>query len=195
MPLGRACSEPRLAPWALREIQRPQDPPSLSGTVRGLCSEPGLTRPLPVCSPAQSIVSKNALQYRGNAQHDAQEFLLWLLDRVHEDLHHAVKQGGPPPVKVRAPGPLPSSEEPCALHPVNTGMLARLRASAGSQVLGLRRVSCRETRGAGSRRPVASGARGTCARVPSRRPRSVSPLSTLFKGKLASVPTSPVPAE
>ncbi|ELK12110.1 Ubiquitin carboxyl-terminal hydrolase 31, partial [Pteropus alecto] len=47
----------------------------------------------------QSIVSKNALQYRGNAQHDAQEFLLWLLDRVHEDLHHAVKQGGPPPVK------------------------------------------------------------------------------------------------
>ncbi|XP_064171394.1 ubiquitin carboxyl-terminal hydrolase 31-like [Anguilla rostrata] len=35
----------------------------------------------------KNAVSKNALQYRGNAQHDAQEFLLWLLDRVHEDLH------------------------------------------------------------------------------------------------------------
>ncbi|XP_036926567.1 ubiquitin carboxyl-terminal hydrolase 31 [Sturnira hondurensis] len=47
----------------------------------------------------KSIVSKNALQYRGNAQHDAQEFLLWLLDRVHEDLNHAVKQSSQPPVK------------------------------------------------------------------------------------------------
>lgn len=45
-------------------------------------------------------MSKNALQYRGNSQHDAQEFLLWLLDRVHEDLNHAVKQSGQPPVKV-----------------------------------------------------------------------------------------------
>lgn len=52
--------------------------------------------------PVQSIVSKNALQYRGNSQHDAQEFLLWLLDRVHEDLNHAVKQSGQPPLKVRA---------------------------------------------------------------------------------------------
>ncbi|XP_013360326.1 PREDICTED: ubiquitin carboxyl-terminal hydrolase 31 [Chinchilla lanigera] len=49
--------------------------------------------------PLQSIVSKNALQYRGNSQHDAQEFLLWLLDRVHEDLNHAVKQSGQPPLK------------------------------------------------------------------------------------------------
>ncbi|XP_032957936.1 ubiquitin carboxyl-terminal hydrolase 31 isoform X1 [Rhinolophus ferrumequinum] len=47
----------------------------------------------------KSIVSKNALQYRGNSQHDAQEFLLWLLDRVHEDLNHAVLQSGQPPVK------------------------------------------------------------------------------------------------
>lgn len=51
--------------------------------------------------PAQTIVSKNALQYRGNSQHDAQEFLLWLLDRVHEDLNHSVKQSGQPPLKVR----------------------------------------------------------------------------------------------
>ncbi|XP_032461178.1 ubiquitin carboxyl-terminal hydrolase 31 isoform X2 [Phocoena sinus] len=47
----------------------------------------------------KSIVSKNALQYRGNSQHDAQEFLLWLLDRVHEDLNHAVKQSGQAPLK------------------------------------------------------------------------------------------------
>ncbi|EAW55835.1 ubiquitin specific peptidase 31, isoform CRA_a [Homo sapiens] len=49
----------------------------------------------------KTIVSKNALQYRGNSQHDAQEFLLWLLDRVHEDLNHSVKQSGQPPLKVR----------------------------------------------------------------------------------------------
>ncbi|XP_028311289.1 ubiquitin carboxyl-terminal hydrolase 31 [Gouania willdenowi] len=35
----------------------------------------------------KNAVSKNATQFKGNAQHDAQEFLLWLLDRVHEDLH------------------------------------------------------------------------------------------------------------
>ncbi|NXC98637.1 UBP31 hydrolase, partial [Certhia familiaris] len=47
----------------------------------------------------QNIVSKNAMQYRGNAQHDAQEFLLWLLDRVHEDLNNVVNSGGMPPLK------------------------------------------------------------------------------------------------
>ncbi|XP_010873207.2 ubiquitin carboxyl-terminal hydrolase 31 [Esox lucius] len=36
----------------------------------------------------KNAVSKSALQYRGNSQHDAQEFLLWLLDRVHEDLNN-----------------------------------------------------------------------------------------------------------
>lgn len=49
----------------------------------------------------QNIVSKNAMQYRGNAQHDAQEFLLWLLDRVHEDLNNVVNSSGMPPLKVR----------------------------------------------------------------------------------------------
>ncbi|XP_051987376.1 ubiquitin carboxyl-terminal hydrolase 31-like isoform X1 [Xyrauchen texanus] len=38
----------------------------------------------------KNAVARSALQYRGNAQHDAQEFLLWLLDRVHEDLNHIV---------------------------------------------------------------------------------------------------------
>lgn len=40
------------------------------------------------------------MQYRGNAQHDAQEFLLWLLDRVHEDLNNAVNYSSVPPLKV-----------------------------------------------------------------------------------------------
>lgn len=39
------------------------------------------------CVLLQNAVSKNATQFKGNAQHDAQEFLLWLLDRVHEDLN------------------------------------------------------------------------------------------------------------
>uniref|UniRef100_A0A3Q0RQV5 ubiquitinyl hydrolase 1 n=1 Tax=Amphilophus citrinellus TaxID=61819 RepID=A0A3Q0RQV5_AMPCI len=33
----------------------------------------------------KSIVAKYASQFRGNSQQDALEFLLWLLDRVHED--------------------------------------------------------------------------------------------------------------
>ncbi|XP_052544226.1 ubiquitin carboxyl-terminal hydrolase 43 [Tympanuchus pallidicinctus] len=37
----------------------------------------------------QSIVAKHGAQFRGNAQHDALEFLLWLLDRMHEDLGSA----------------------------------------------------------------------------------------------------------
>ncbi|XP_038569699.1 ubiquitin carboxyl-terminal hydrolase 43a [Micropterus salmoides] len=33
----------------------------------------------------KSTVAKYSSQFRGNSQHDALEFLLWLLDRVHED--------------------------------------------------------------------------------------------------------------
>ncbi|NXL14617.1 UBP43 hydrolase, partial [Setophaga kirtlandii] len=47
------------------------------------------TNPLISARPArvlQNIVSKHSSQFRGNAQHDALEFLLWLLDRMHEDL-------------------------------------------------------------------------------------------------------------
>ncbi|XP_036445472.1 ubiquitin carboxyl-terminal hydrolase 43 isoform X1 [Colossoma macropomum] len=33
------------------------------------------------------IVSKYGAQFRGNSQHDALEFLLWLLDRIHEDVN------------------------------------------------------------------------------------------------------------
>ncbi|KAM3921936.1 ubiquitin carboxyl-terminal hydrolase 43 [Leptodactylus fuscus] len=43
-------------------------------------------------TPQLSVDFKNAVakygsQFRGNSQHDALEFLLWLLDRVHEDLN------------------------------------------------------------------------------------------------------------
>lgn len=60
----------------------------------------------------KNIVSKNAMQYRGNAQHDAQEFLLWLLDRVHEDLNNVVNYSGMPPLKVLSDVPsLPEAEQ------------------------------------------------------------------------------------
>ncbi|AWP17591.1 putative ubiquitin carboxyl-terminal hydrolase 31-like [Scophthalmus maximus] len=47
----------------------------------------------------KNVVSKSALQFRGNSQHDAQEFLLWLLDRVHEDLNHVILPESRPPRK------------------------------------------------------------------------------------------------
>ncbi|MED6250568.1 Ubiquitin carboxyl-terminal hydrolase 31 [Ataeniobius toweri] len=47
----------------------------------------------------KNVVSKSALQFRGSSQHDAQEFLLWLLDRVHEDLNQIVHPDSRPPRK------------------------------------------------------------------------------------------------
>lgn len=40
----------------------------------------------------KSTVERHGAQYRGTQQHDAQEFLLWLLDKVHEDLNTASKK-------------------------------------------------------------------------------------------------------
>ncbi|CAG0889491.1 unnamed protein product [Darwinula stevensoni] len=40
----------------------------------------------------KSVIDKHGSQYRGSSQHDAQEFLLWLLDKVHEDLNTARKK-------------------------------------------------------------------------------------------------------
>ena len=40
----------------------------------------------------KQLIGKCASQYRGSAQHDAQEFLLWLLDKVHEDVNRATKK-------------------------------------------------------------------------------------------------------
>ncbi|XP_076366129.1 ubiquitin carboxyl-terminal hydrolase 31-like [Tachypleus tridentatus] len=45
-----------------------------------------------VSNKFKSIVSKYGTQYEGSNQHDAQEFLLWLLDKVHEDLNTATKK-------------------------------------------------------------------------------------------------------
>ncbi|XP_022644966.1 ubiquitin carboxyl-terminal hydrolase 43-like isoform X2 [Varroa destructor] len=39
----------------------------------------------------KSVVGKYGPQYAGSEQHDAQEFLIWLLDKVHEDLNRANK--------------------------------------------------------------------------------------------------------
>jgi ubiquitin carboxyl-terminal hydrolase 31 len=43
-------------------------------------------------SSFKAAVDKYGSQYRGSNQHDAQEFLLWLLDKVHEDLNTATKK-------------------------------------------------------------------------------------------------------
>lgn len=60
-----------------------------------LCASPLAHVPLgtkglmPALCPAlvlQNTVAKYSAQFRGNSQHDALEFLLWLLDRMHEDL-------------------------------------------------------------------------------------------------------------
>lgn len=37
----------------------------------------------------KGVIEKGGQQWRGSDQHDAQEFLLWLLDRLHEDLNQA----------------------------------------------------------------------------------------------------------
>ena len=42
-----------------------------------------------VSSRFKEIVGQSNEQYQGSAQHDAQEFFLWLLDNIHEDLNQA----------------------------------------------------------------------------------------------------------
>ncbi|NWW86969.1 UBP43 hydrolase, partial [Rhynochetos jubatus] len=64
----------------------------------------------------QNIVSKHSSQFRGNTQHDALEFLLWLLDRMHEDLgaaSPAQQTRGPEEVGGRTPWLGGRGECPC----------------------------------------------------------------------------------
>ena len=39
------------------------------------------------CASSQAIVASKASQFTGYAQHDAQEFMAFLLDGLHEDLN------------------------------------------------------------------------------------------------------------
>ncbi|XP_051244016.1 ubiquitin carboxyl-terminal hydrolase 43-like isoform X2 [Dicentrarchus labrax] len=61
-------------------------------------------------SCSQTIVSKFGSQFRGNSQHDALEFLLWLLDRVHEDVNLASHNNNNTN-KTKTPGKGPSGAE------------------------------------------------------------------------------------
>ncbi|XP_060595230.1 ubiquitin carboxyl-terminal hydrolase 31-like isoform X2 [Ruditapes philippinarum] len=45
-----------------------------------------------ISSHFKNVVSKFNVQYKGSSQHDAQEFLLWLLDRLNDELHHSSKK-------------------------------------------------------------------------------------------------------
>ncbi|KAG7493998.1 ubiquitin carboxyl-terminal hydrolase 43-like [Solea senegalensis] len=56
----------------------------------------------------KTVVSKYGSQFRGNSQHDALEFLLWLLDRVHEDVNLASHDNNN---KTKAPGKGPRGAE------------------------------------------------------------------------------------
>ncbi|XP_063312103.1 ubiquitin carboxyl-terminal hydrolase 43 isoform X2 [Pelobates fuscus] len=56
----------------------------------------------------KNVVSKYGSQFRGNSQHDALEFLLWLLDKVNEDLNssngeNSKTQAKPPPASEQRP--------------------------------------------------------------------------------------------
>ncbi|XP_030638392.1 ubiquitin carboxyl-terminal hydrolase 43a [Chanos chanos] len=65
----------------------------------------------------KSIVSKYGSQFRGNSQHDALEFLLWLLDRVHEDANPSTNNHNSK-TKAPAKGPVGTDDSP-ACGPAN----------------------------------------------------------------------------
>ncbi|XP_011814037.1 PREDICTED: ubiquitin carboxyl-terminal hydrolase 43-like [Colobus angolensis palliatus] len=57
----------------------------------------------------KNAVSKYGSQFQGNSQHDALEFLLWLLDRVHEDLEGSSRG----PVSEKLPPEANKTSENC----------------------------------------------------------------------------------
>ncbi|KAM9296796.1 ubiquitin carboxyl-terminal hydrolase 43 [Gastrophryne carolinensis] len=56
----------------------------------------------------KNIVAKYSSQFRGNSQQDALEFLLWLLDRMHEDLNSSSRQKAKPPEHSGSPPASPT---------------------------------------------------------------------------------------
>lgn len=84
-----------------------------------MCVGPaGLTAVLP-----QAIVASKASQFTGYAQHDAQEFMAFLLDGLHEDLNRIQNKpytetvdsdGRPDEVKMHL-GALGAAQQPCPL--------------------------------------------------------------------------------
>uniref|UniRef100_A0A8C5R3A9 ubiquitinyl hydrolase 1 n=1 Tax=Leptobrachium leishanense TaxID=445787 RepID=A0A8C5R3A9_9ANUR len=67
---------------------------TLASLVRGLWTleyTPNLS------AEFKNVVSKHSSQFRGNSQQDALEFLLWLLDRISEDLNSSNKTVAKPP--------------------------------------------------------------------------------------------------
>ncbi|XP_018090955.1 ubiquitin carboxyl-terminal hydrolase 43 isoform X2 [Xenopus laevis] len=71
----------------------------LASLVRGLWT---LEYTPQLSAEFKNVVSKYGSQFRGNSQHDALEFLLWLLDRVHEDLNPTSSQKAKPSAKAGA---------------------------------------------------------------------------------------------
>ncbi|XP_077109674.1 ubiquitin carboxyl-terminal hydrolase 43 [Ranitomeya variabilis] len=66
----------------------------------------------------KNVVAKYGSQFRGNSQHDALEFLLWLLDRVHEDLNSPSQK---PKNSVKPPGSDHGSVGSAPSSPIDIG--------------------------------------------------------------------------
>lgn len=82
----------------------------------------------------KNAVSKYGSQFQGNSQHDALEFLLWLLDRVHEDLEGSAHGQGSeqlPPEASKISEDLRPSAAPSSLGPsfVQSHFQAQYRSS------------------------------------------------------------------
>uniref|UniRef100_A0A7M4EL36 ubiquitinyl hydrolase 1 n=1 Tax=Crocodylus porosus TaxID=8502 RepID=A0A7M4EL36_CROPO len=87
---GCHCRHQLPVPWRLvgtcARSPSPGPSPACPAPARDLTPPLKLKPILCPCLALQNIVSKYGSQFRGNSQHDALEFLLWLLDRMHEDL-------------------------------------------------------------------------------------------------------------